>query len=283
MVAALLVTVGTPLFLGEWIFGSIGWGLLHGLLLLATVAIAAGLAALGTDSSRIGRSFLVAVVIGMVVGVVLGLDLTNRGWSAAGDAIVPAVEAVTRPLVAALVILPVVGGVLVGLLRLVGSLGGEGGSVDRPSVGARLSVALPTAAYAGWLAAFAYAYNGGLTMPDWRLFAAAAAGLVVAAVILVVVGRWRAGFDLISGLTTGVVVGVVLAFLTAIAFGRRVGAAMGVTVGLIAWPSLMLADLAARGIDVDALKERFIPRRSIETMKETIEWARARTPLSRKS
>jgi hypothetical protein len=283
LVAGLLATVGTPLFLGEWIFGSIGWGLLHGLLLLVAIAAAAALAALGTETSRIGRSFLIAAVIGLIVGVVLGLDLSNRAWSAAGDALVPAVTLGTRPLVAALVILPAVGGLIIGLLSLLRSLGLEAAGSDRPSVGARVSVGLPTAAYVAWLVAFAYAYTTGVLMPDWRIFAAAGAGFVVTEVVLVIVGRWRPGFDLLSGLTTGVVIGLVLAFLTAIAFGRRVGAAMGVTVGLIAWPTLMAADFAARGIDTNALKERFIPRQTIDMTKETMEWARARMPLSRKS
>ena len=34
--AGLLLGVGLPLFFGEWIFGSIGWGILLGLLLLAS-------------------------------------------------------------------------------------------------------------------------------------------------------------------------------------------------------------------------------------------------------
>jgi hypothetical protein len=193
------------------------------------------------------------------------------------------VAADNRPLVAALVSLPVVGGMVIGLLSLLRSLGGEAAGSDRRSVGARLGMGLPAAAYIGWLVAFGYAYSTGALMPDWRIFAAAAAGLVVSEVVLVIIARWRPGFDLLSGLTIGVVLGLVLAFLTAIALGRRVGAAMGVTIGLIAWPALLAADFAARGIDVDALKDRFIPRQTIDMTKETIEWARARMPLSRKS
>jgi hypothetical protein len=254
------------------------------LLLLVAVAATAGLAAVGTESSRLGRSFLIAVVLAIVVGIVLGLDLSNRAWSAVGDALLPLVEAGSRPLVAALVTLPVVGGLLVGLVSLVRSLGGDAGSgKDRASAGSSVGAGLPAAAYVGWLVAFAYAYTSGALMPDWRIFASAAAGVVVAEFIFVILGRWRPGFDLVTGLTIGVVLGIVLAFLTAIAFGRRVGAAMGVTVGLIAWPALMAADFAGRGIDTEALKERFIPRRTIEMTKETIEWARARMPLSRKS
>ena len=248
------------------------------------VAATAGLAALGTESSRLGRSLLVAVVLGIIVGIVLGLDLSNRAWSAVGDALLPLVDAASRPLVAALVTLPVVGGLLVGLVSLVRSLGRDTGSgKDRASAGSSAGAGLPAAAYVGWLVAFAYAYTSGALMPDWRIFAAAAAGIVVADVIFVILGRWRPGFDLVTGLTIGVVLGVVLAFLTGIAFGRRVGVAIGVTVGLIAWPALMAADFAARGIDTEALKNRFIPSRTIEMTKETIEWARARMPLSRKS
>jgi hypothetical protein len=284
VVAGLLATVGTPLFLGEWIFGSIGWGLLHGLLLLVGVATLAGLAAVSTDASRLGRSFIVAVVIAIVVGIVLGLNLTNRGWSVAGDAIVPLVVAESRPLAAALVSLPIVLGVLFGLLNLMRSLGRDDlGSSERPTVSTRATIALPVAAYVGWLTGFAYAYATGLVWPDWRIFAANAAGAFVAELVLVIVARWRPGLDLLTGLSIGVLLGVMLAFLTALAVGGRVGAAIGLTAGLLAWPALMATDLFAAGIDTDALKERFIPQRTIDMTKETIEWARARMPLSRKS
>ena len=63
----------------------------------------------------------------------------------------------------------------------------------------------------------------------------------------------------------------------------RVGAAIGVTVGLIAWIGMMGAEVARRGVDTEELKKRFIPQKTIDMTKETIEWARARMPLSRKS
>jgi hypothetical protein len=87
----------------------------------------------------------------------------------------------------------------------------------------------------------------------------------------------------IGGLIGGAVVGAGLGALTAIAMGVRVGAAMGVVVGLIAWIALMAADVARTGIDTDRLKEKFWPDRTIEATKETIEWARERMPLMRKS
>jgi hypothetical protein len=40
----------------------------------------------------------------------------------------------------------------------------------------------------------------------------------------------------------------------------------------------MAAEVASNGIDVEALKKRFIPQSTIDTTKETIEWAKARIP-----
>jgi hypothetical protein len=212
--AGLLVGIGTPLFLGEWLFGSIGWGILLGLLLMLAIAVAAGVKTLDTSRSwGIGGPFLVAVVIGVVVGVVLGLDLTNRAWTAVGDAVAGNIDASYRPLVVAAASLAVIGGVL-------------------------------------------------------GLIAGAAAGGIGAGV---------------GGLIGGAIAGGLLGSLTAIAMGPRVGAAIGVAVGLIAWVGLMGADIARHGVDTEELKQRFWPERTIEVTKETIEWARERMPLMRRS
>ena len=214
VVAGLIVTVGMPLFLGEAIFGSIGWGILLGFLFLLAVALAAVVSALRPGiRTSIGRAFLVGVVLGVIVGVILGLDLTNRGWSALADTILPSMDPAYRPLVIALIGLAIVGGVL-------GLIGG--------------------------------------TM---------AAG-----------GGGAAG-----GLFGGAIVGILLAFLTAFAPGERIGAAIGVTAGLIAWIAAMGLGVARGGFDTDALKDRFWPARTIKATKETIQWARERMPLSRKS
>jgi hypothetical protein len=52
---------------------------------------------------------------------------------------------------------------------------------------------------------------------------------------------------------------------------------------LIAWPALMLLRLKRQGIDADELKRRFWPQQTIDTTKESIEWAKARLPLGPKS
>jgi hypothetical protein len=62
-----------------------------------------------------------------------------------------------------------------------------------------------------------------------------------------------------------------------------VGAAIGLTVTLMIWPIAMSIGVARRGVDGEALKNRFWPDETIETTKETIEWVRERTPLGPRS
>ena len=131
--AALLIGIGGILFVGEWLFGSIGWGALLGTLLLVDVAVAAVLLALGVRGGAISRDGLLAVVVGVVVGVVLALELTNRGWTAIGNAVLPGVEPASRPLVTALAALATVGG-LIGLVG--GFRSGIGGAIGGLVVGA---------------------------------------------------------------------------------------------------------------------------------------------------
>lgn len=96
LMAGLLLFVGGILFLGEWLFGSIGWGVLLGFLLLLDVAVIALLLALDQKAARVSSSLLVAVVIGVAVGVLLGFDLTHRGWTSLGDSLASAYDPNTR-------------------------------------------------------------------------------------------------------------------------------------------------------------------------------------------
>lgn len=154
--AALLLPIGLLLFLGEWIYGSIGWGVLLGTILLGDVAVMAGLTAAGVSGRRLGWSFGLAVALGIVVGVVLGLDLTNRAWTTAGDNLMPGVDAGFRPLAIAVLSLGVIGGVL-GLIAALRSRasGGAGffggaalgivlGAVTAIAVGPRVGAAFGT-------------------------------------------------------------------------------------------------------------------------------------------
>jgi hypothetical protein len=210
---SLLLPIGLSLFVGETLFGSLGWGVLHGTLLLLGVALAAVLVALGAGGGRVGLDFLIGALSGLAVGLLLGLNLTNRFWTGVGNTFASNIGADVRPLIVAML----VSAIVLGLLGLVaGSRGG------------------------GFIGAFV----GGVG---------------------------------------GAILGAVLGALTSVALGPRVGAAIGLTVALVIWPIAMSVGVARRGVDSEALKNRFWPDETIETTKETIEWVRARTPLGPRS
>jgi hypothetical protein len=214
VVAGLLLGLGIPLWLGEWIFGSIGWGILLGVLFLSALALSAVVLALRPAvDGRIGQSFLGGVLVGVVVGLIFGLDLTNRGWTWIGDQAAGNLAADSRPLLVAVLVLGAIGA----LLGLIGGL--------------------------------ARGLRGG-------------------------------AFGTLVG---GAIAGIALGFLTAAAPGPRVGAAIGVAAGLIAWMAFMGMSLGRGGFDTDRLKAQYWPEQTIRVTKETIEWARERMPLTRRS
>jgi len=164
VVTGLLLTIGLVLFLGEWLFGSIGWGVLLGTFLFLDLAAIALFLALGVRGARLGYSLGIAAAIGVVVGLVLGLDLAHRGWTALGESIAPSLDPSTRPLVVAVIALAVLGGILGligGFRRGTGaSIGGfVGGAILGALVGLVSSVAIPGtvgAAFGVWVALIAW-------------------------------------------------------------------------------------------------------------------------------
>ena len=211
--AALLLGIGGALFYGEWVFGSIGWGILHGVLFLGAIAVSSVVIAAGIEASRIGIGVASGFLVAIAISIILGANLTNLLWSVAADNILPLAAEDIRPLAAAVVIVPVVLGALLGLLNFISTLASDErrDAIRAPSIRERLLVAAPTAAYAAWLTAFAYAYTQTIAWFDWRLVGAAVAGVVVVLVVAVVIGNWRSGFALLTGLAIGVVLGFVLA------------------------------------------------------------------------
>lgn len=101
--------------------------------------------------------------------------------------------------------------------------------------------------------------------------------------VLVALGysRGRLTFAFLVAAVVGAALGALLWTWTDVP--RTVDVALGIWVGLIAWPILAGIGVARKGIDGDALKQRFMPDQTIELTKETIEWVRARTPLAPKS
>ncbi len=115
--AIILVTVGSSLFVGEWLFGSMGWGILLFTELAAAVALVCVLIALDIPAGHLSRGLLVSTVIGVIVTLLAGFWVFNRLWEAIGVAVAPGLDPATRPLVVGVVVGAVLGAV-------VGVLGG---------------------------------------------------------------------------------------------------------------------------------------------------------------
>ena len=131
-----LVTVGMALFLGEWIFGSMGWGILHGTLFSMATAVILVLMALRISRAYLAGTLLAAVLAGIAVGVILGLALPNAAYAAIAESSAPGTETGIGPLAVGLALWGAVFA-LVGLL--VGArASGVGGALGGFFVGAML-------------------------------------------------------------------------------------------------------------------------------------------------
>ena len=75
LIAAMLLVLGTSLFLGEWLLGSMGWGIVNGLEACLAVAMSCIFLALGIAPQRIVRALVIGIVVGVIVGLIL---LTQR-------------------------------------------------------------------------------------------------------------------------------------------------------------------------------------------------------------
>ena len=198
----ILVVVGGLLYVGEAVFGSIGWGLLDGTELLVGVSVLLILAIIDLGWRRGISSFVVALGLGLVVTGLLALDWSYVSHHYTG---------IAAPILAALA-----GLVLLGV-----------------------------------------------------------AGAVLGSAF----GRGPATFAAFIGAVCGVAVGL----LASAGPGLRVAAAIGVAALLLLWPAVAAFFVFRNGIDTDKLRARFVPEKTIETTKETIEWVREQMPLKRKS
>jgi len=143
LLAGLLGFIGLALFLGDWLLGSLGWGVLHGILACVGIAVAAVLLAVGSAGGRVGRSLVVGIVAAIIVGVVLGLEWPNQFYSAIGESARLNVNPADRPGVV---------GLLVG--ALVGVLVGIGSAVRIGSGGGRLAAIVGLATVGALVGAF---------------------------------------------------------------------------------------------------------------------------------
>jgi hypothetical protein len=121
--AGMLAFVGTILWLDEWAFGSIGWGVLHGSLLLIAVAVTLVLLIFPKSAPRVGLGAFVAFVVAGAVFLILWLQLSSRAWSWVGSNFFGgltwfdghAVSAADKPIAAAVIVFWVLFGAI-GLL-----------------------------------------------------------------------------------------------------------------------------------------------------------------------
>lgn len=177
--SGLLALIGGTLFIGEWLFGSIGWGVVDGVLLGVGSVVALALAALGVRGGSLGRSLTGALGIGILVAVVLGTNVVRQGAGRVATDLGLAIEAGWAPVVVAVA----VGAIVAGLVGLVVGIRRDGGA----AIGG-LVPGLILGALAGWLA-------GGI---DFSRHGAAAVGLTAGAAawpILSLGAALRGGLD----------------------------------------------------------------------------------------
>ena len=125
--AVFLFVIGLSLGIGEWILGSMGWGVVHGVELFLAVAMAAVLLAVGIAPGRVVRALVGGIVVGLIIGIGLALNLPNQAYAAIGDATALPVEPGIRPLVVGLLLggfIGLIAGIVVAL-RMHGPGGGR--------------------------------------------------------------------------------------------------------------------------------------------------------------
>jgi len=265
---AFLLPIGLALFLGEWLFGSLGWGVLHGAELLVLVAVI-GVAGGALRATGIGRSVALAFLAGTLVAILFGTNAPNLLYTWIADQF----GAGRDPGAVAFVVGAAVGAVVFGIIGLlIGARGGTASGAVGGLVGGALFGGVVGSA-GGGVARLAE-NEGSRPLVVGLLIGAALLGLVG-----LVLGARSGGVNgALVGLATGFVLGGALGAFTAITFSWHVAIAIGVAVFLGLSSGLILANLARDGVDTEALKARFYPQSTIETTKETIEWAKARIP-----
>jgi hypothetical protein len=273
ILVAFLVPIGTTLFLGEWLFGSMGWGVLLGTEALVLLGTAAVLGSVG--AGRVGRALALAFLAGLLGAILLGTNAPNRLYVAIAEQFGPGIDPGWAALVAGLVSGVVIGGLL-GLLA--GARRGTRGDAGAGLVGGAILGGV-----------FGALIGGGVRLAENEgsrpmIVGVLIVGGVCALAGLVVGARGGGGLGgAIAGFLTGFVLGGAVGAFSAITFSWHVAIAIGIALFLGLAIALMLADVASRGIDTEALKRRFYPQASIDMGKETVEWAKARMPRGPRS
>lgn len=119
-----LLYTGTWLFLGEWLFGSIGWGVLHGTLFTIAFIVPIGLNLGGGWGGAWGRGLLAGLLVTVGLSILFGTNLLRNGAVMAGDALEASLS--LEPAILPTLVGVVAGALVVGLaLFILGLRGGQ--------------------------------------------------------------------------------------------------------------------------------------------------------------
>jgi hypothetical protein len=140
LMTSTLLYVGGWLFLGEWLFGSIGWGLAHGLLFGIALIVILAFAILGARGRTAVVSFFVALLV--IVGVAL-LCGSNVAYNAASSIAASLGSPLNSPPLVALLAGALFGAILFSLMFA--RIAGRGGFIGGLLLGAILGMPV------GWL------------------------------------------------------------------------------------------------------------------------------------
>jgi hypothetical protein len=108
--------VGTFLFLGEWLFGSMGWGILHGTLLTAAIIVAIALNLAGGWMGAYGRGFVIGLVTTVLLSLLFASNVLRSGAVGVADSVESSVP--LHPNLLPTLVGLVVGAVVVALVGL---------------------------------------------------------------------------------------------------------------------------------------------------------------------
>lgn len=173
-----LLAIGGTLFLGEWIFGSIGWGVMHGTLVAMGIIVTLALLIIDAPRPFIVRPLAWGAVVGIGMALLLGLNVPHNLSELVADYVIANLVPTLDPQYAPAVVAMVAFAVVVGVVGLVVGARGQG------AIGAVSG--LIVAALLGALIGILF---GGLVF-DWRV--ASAIGLTVGLITWIALMGWRA-------------------------------------------------------------------------------------------
>lgn len=179
VVALLLIAIGTFLFLGEWLFGSMAWGILHGTLFLALLAVPIVIDLAGGWSGAVVRGLAAGAATTLLLWLLFASNVLR-------DAAVQAADSLESSVRLEPALLPTLVGLVAGAL-LLGIVLAIAGS--RMAMGVRLGLSgLVVGAIVG-------ALLGSVTFDTKGALAIALTIGYVTAIVIAIVVAMRHGFD----------------------------------------------------------------------------------------